>query len=253
LRLATDKETSEVGIVAGFASPIGLKGVTRIGDPSITMGANFVAGANREGYHARNVNYPRDFQVDELADIALARAGHGCPRCKGVLKETRGIEVGHIFKLGTVYSEKLGATYLAQDGKQYPVVMGCYGIGVGRLLAAAIEQHHDDKGIIFPPPIAPYHVHLVGLNMNTEVVKVAADSIYDALWKSGIETLYDDRIESPGVKFNDADLLGLPLRVVVSPRTLKQKAVEFKPRRSDEAQYIPQDAVVERTKQALAL
>lgn len=250
LRLATDEEVRAAGIVAGFASPIGLEGVRRIADDSINLGANFVAGANREGYHVRNVNYDRDFQVDAVADIALAQEGHGCPRCDGVLEATRGIEVGHIFQLGTVYSERLGAYYLAQDGKQYPIIMGCYGIGLGRLLAAAIEQHHDGKGIVFPPPIAPYSVHLVGLNMNDGPVREAADGVYERLWQEGIETLYDDRIESPGVKFNDADLLGLPLRIVVSPRTLRQGAAEFKLRREEATALVPLEEVPGRAREA---
>lgn len=253
LRLATDEEVRGAGIVAGFASPIGLAGVMRVADDSIKLGSNFVAGANKEGYHVRNVNYPRDFQVDRIADIALAEAGYGCPRCDGVLEAVRGIEVGHIFKLGTIYSEKLGATYLGQDGKQRPIIMGCYGIGVGRLLAAVIEQHHDDKGIVFPVSIAPYHVYLVGLNLNTESVRQAADDLYERLWAAGVETLYDDRVESPGVKFNDADLLGLPLRIVVSPRTLKQGVVEMKLRSSDTATTAPMDEVVQRAREALEL
>jgi prolyl-tRNA synthetase len=252
LRLATDEEVTQAGIVAGFASPMGLKGVKRIADDSIRLGSNFVAGANREGYHAKNVNHPRDFQVDESADIALAEAGHGCPRCEGVLIETRGIEVGHIFKLGTFYSERLGAYYLDEEGRHQPIIMGCYGIGTGRLLAAAIEQHHDDKGIIFPSPIAPYLVHLVVLNVDNGPVREAADALYKALWHNKIETLYDDRVESPGVKFNDADLLGLPLRIVVSPRTLKKGSAELKLRREQEAALVSLDEVLTRAKEIIS-
>ena len=138
-------------------------------------------------------------------------------------KSTRGIEVGHIFKLGTFFSETLGAYYLDGEGQQRPIIMGCYGIGVGRLLAAAIEQNHDDAGIIFPAPIAPYHAHLVGLNLTDSSVVQAADELYQRLWRDGVETLYDDRLdEAAGVKFNDADLMGLPVRLVVSPRNLRQ-------------------------------
>ena len=253
LRLATDEEVEAAGLVAGFASPVGLEGVKRIADDSIQAGGNFVAGANREGYHIRNVNYPRDFQVGEMADIALVRVGYGCPHCDGVLEETRGIEVGHIFKLGTVYSARLGANYLAQDGKQYPIIMGCYGIGLGRLLAGTIEQHHDDKGIVFPVPVAPYHVHLVGLNLNNESVRETADDLYGQLWAAGIETLYDDRTESPGVKFNDADLLGLPLRIVVSPRNIKQGSAEFKLRSDEETTLVPLEEVMAKAREMLAL
>lgn len=160
LRLATEGEVIAAGIIAGFVSPVGLKSKVKvIADDSIVEGVNFVAGGNKKDTHYRNVNYLRDFKVAELKDIAKAKAGEGCPNCGGILAATRGIEVGHIFKLGTVLTEKLGARFLDVDGISKPIIMGCYGIGVGRMLAAAIEQNHDDKGIIWPLPIAPYHVH----------------------------------------------------------------------------------------------
>ena len=231
LRLATDAEVRAAGLVAGSASPIGITNLQRIADPSITGGSNFVVGANRPDTHYRNANYPRDFQVDLLTDLALAQPGQLCPQCGGTLESTRGVEVGHIFKLGTFYSETLGALYLDNAGQQQPIIMGCYGIGVGRLLAAAIEQNHDDKGIIFPTAIAPYQAHLVGLNLTDAAVATAADTLYQQLWDAGIETLYDDRPDAAaGVKLNDADLLGLPLRLVVSPRNLRNNAVELKGR-----------------------
>ena len=233
LRLASDEEVAHVGLVAGSASPVGLKGVHTIADESIRNGSNFVVGANRPGYHLRNANYPRDFQVDLITDIALAQEGLGCPICGTPLGSTRGIEVGHIFKLGTYYSERLGATYLDQEGRQRPAIMGSYGIGVGRLLAAAIEQNHDDQGIIFPPPIAPYQVYLVSLNPENPQVHQAAEELYGQLQDEGFEVLYDDREESAGVKFADADLLGLPVRLVVSPRTLRESGVEIKGRREE--------------------
>jgi prolyl-tRNA synthetase len=156
------------------------------------------------------------------------------------------VEVGHIFKLGTFYSERLGAQYLDQKGRQQPIIMGCYGIGVGRLLAAAIEQHHDEKGMIFPEPIAPYQVHLVGLNLNDATVSSAAEQLYRDLWEQGIETLYDDRVDqAPGVKFNDADLIGLPLRLVVSPRNLSAGMVEVKNRRDEKAEPVARERVVD--------
>ncbi len=235
LRLATEEEVSRAGLVAGSASPVGLEGIRRVADDSILSGANFVVGANKPGAHLLNANYPRDFEVDEVLDIAMAAAGQECPGCGGTLKSVRGIEVGHIFKLGTFYSETMGVQYLDREGRRRPVIMGCYGIGVGRLLAAAIEQNHDDKGIRFPVPIAPYHVHLVGLNLTDPDVATAAEDLYRRLWNAGVECLYDDRPEeTAGVKFNDADLLGLPLRVVVSRRALANGSVEAR-RRGDKA------------------
>ena len=247
LRLAGEAEVAAAGLVAGSASPVGLEKIKRVGDESIRSGANFAVGANLPDNHILNANYPRDFQVDILGDIATAHEGHGCPRCGSPLESTRGIEVGHIFKLGTFFSETFGANYLDQEGQQRPIIMGCYGIGVGRLLAAAIEQNHDEKGITFPAPIAPYQVHLVGLNLADPDVAQAADQLYRRLWDEGIETLYDDRPEeAAGVKFNDADLLGLPLRLVVSPRSLKQESVEVKPRLDKEATLAPLGEVVEK-------
>ena len=252
LRLASEEEVEAAGLVAGSASPVGLDGIKRVADESIRYGSNFAVGANVADTHFRNANYPRDFKVDLLADIGLAEAGHGCVGCGTPLEMVRGVEVGHIFKLGTFFSETLGAYYLDRDGERRPILMGCYGIGVGRLLAAAIEQNHDDKGIIFPTPIAPYQVHLVGLNLSDETVAQAAGELYQRLWQEGIETLYDDRTdEAAGVKFNDADLLGMPLRLVVSPRNLRQDSVEVKLRRETETSLVPTGEVVERIAQLL--
>ena len=252
LRMAGDEEVAAAGFVAGSASAIGLTGVTRVGDPSISSGANFVVGANKPDTHLRGANYPRDFQVDVYTDIALARPGQLCPRCRNPLEAARGIEVGHIFKLGTAYSEAFGAHYLDGEGRQRPIIMGCYGIGVGRLLAAAIEQNHDDRGIVFPAPIAPYHAHLVGLNLSDATVAAEAEGLYNLLASQGIETLYDDRPDqSAGVKFNDADLLGLPVRLVVSPRNLRNGVVEMKERSGDEAVQLPLDEVAAAVKDSL--
>lgn len=238
LRLATKEEVKGAGIVAGYASPLGLKGRVKIvADRSIREGSNFVAGANKEGCHLKGVNYPRDFEVDLLADIAVVREGDLCPRCRKPLRLTRGVELGHIFKLGTEYSEALGATFLDRDGQKKHLVMGCYGIGTGRLLAAVIEESHDEKGIIWPPEIAPYQVHLVALDIGQAEVSEAAEGLYRALLARGYELLYDDRVESPGVKFNDADLIGLPLRLTVSRRTLEVGGVEVK-RRDEESSKV---------------
>jgi len=239
LRLATEGEVNEAGIVAGFASPIGVKGVKIVADDSITSGSNFIIGANKPGYHFKNANYPRDFQVDLMADIALAQSGDSCPRCQGKLSSSRGIEVGHVFKLGTFISERFGASFLDNDGTSRPIVMGCYGIGLGRLLAAIVEQSHDNHGIIWPLSVAPYQIYLCPLNLEKTAVLPTAEKIYQELQKEGIEVLFDDRDDSPGVKFNDADLLGIPLRLTLSPRTLQSQSVEAKWRTEKEAQLLP--------------
>ena len=241
LRMATEEEVGEAGLVAGFASPVGLRGTKVVADDSITLGSNFVVGANKPGYHFRNANFPRDFQVDLTADIALARAGDSCPKCRGRLSLSRGIEVGHVFKLGTFISERFGASFLDNDGKSRPIVMGSYGIGLGRLLAAIVEQSHDDKGIIWPLSVAPYQVHLCPLSLDKPAVAPTAERLYQELQKEGIEVLFDDRDDSPGIKFNDADLLGMPLRLTLSPRTLQSQSVEAKWRTEKETQLLPLD------------
>ena len=252
LRQASDEELNAAGLVAGSASAVGLNSIKRVGDSSITQGNNFVVGANKPDTHLRGANYPRDFQVDVFTDIALAQPGQLCPQCSHMLEATRGIEVGHIFKLGTFFSEAMGALYLDSEGRQHPIIMGCYGIGVGRLLAGVIEQNHDDQGIVFPAPITPYQVHLVGLNLSDSAVAAAADRLYSELWESGFETLYDDRTDqTAGVKLNDADLLGFPVRMVVSPRNLGNGAVEVKRRRDAEATMVPVNQVVDSLKQLL--
>ncbi len=251
LRLATEGEVNEAGIVAGFASPVGVKGIRVIADDSLTLGSNFIVGANKIGYHFRNANYPRDFQVDFIADIAMARAGYNCSNCGNKLSSAHGIEVGHIFKLGTFLSEKLGASFLNSDGILQPVIMGCYGIGLGRLLAAIIEQSHDDKGIIWPLSAAPYQVCLCSLCMDDSVIASVSEDVYQKLKKEGIEVLYDDRDESPGVKFNDADLLGIPLRLTLSPRTLKKQSIEMKWRTEKEFQLLSLDNIASTIKTLL--
>jgi len=251
LRLANEDEVKRVGIVAGSASPIGITGIRVIADESITSGANFVAGANKPDTHVKNVNYPRDFKVDLMADIAKAKAGEGCPKCGSKLLSRRGIEVGHIFKLGTFISEKLGAFFTDPDGVSHPIVMGCYGIGLDRLLAAAIEQNHDDKGIIWPLTIAPYHVYLCPLYSENPQVAATAEGLYAELAAQGLEVLFDDRNESPGVKFNDADLLGIPIRVTVSPRTLEKNSVEVKNRSERVSQLVPLGEVTAKLKELI--
>jgi prolyl-tRNA synthetase len=252
LRLASPEEVSKAGLVAGSASPVGLDGIKVIADDSVGMGSNFVVGANKEDYHLRNANYPRDFKADVVADIALAQDGYQCPNCDSNLAIRKGIEIGHVFKLGTKYSEPLGAVFTDDKGGQQSITMGSYGIGVGRLLAAAIEQHHDEDGMMLPASIAPYQVSLVALNTNKEDVVKAADDMYDALLQAGLTVLYDDRAESPGVKFKDSDLLGLPVRVVVSARNLRDGVVEVKARSEDDRHSVPQPEAIEHVKGLLA-
>jgi prolyl-tRNA synthetase len=251
LRLATESEVDGAGLVAGFASPIGIKGVKVIADDSVTSDSNFVVGANKPGYHFVNANYPRDFQVDLITDIAVARPGDSCPKCKGRLSSARAIEVGHVFKLGTFISEKFGASFLDNDGKSRPIVMGSYGIGLGRLLAAIAEQSHDDKGIIWPLSVAPYQVHLCPLSLDKSAVLPTAGKIYQELQKEDIEVLFDDRDESPGVKFNDADLLGIPLRLTLSPRTLQNQSLEAKWRTEKKPQLLPLENLAAQVKRLL--
>ncbi|UCH42264.1 MAG: proline--tRNA ligase, partial [Dehalococcoidales bacterium] len=246
LRMATEDEVIEAGIVAGAASPVGISGFKVIADDSITSGSNFVAGANKPETHLKNVNYPRDFKVDIMTDIARAHAGDSCPKCGGKLQSSHGIEVGHIFKLGTFYSEKQNAFFIDRDGHSKPIIMGCYGIGPSRLLAAAVEQNHDEKGIIWPLAIAPYQVYLCPLYLEDPEVASTASRLCDTLTAYGLEVLLDDRDESPGVKFNDADLLGIPIRVTVSPRNLEKNSTEVKKRSEKEPHLVLLDETVDR-------
>ncbi len=239
LRLATEAETKAAGLVAGSASPVGIQEIKVIADDSINLGSNFIAGANKPDTHLKNVNYPRDFKTDLMADIAIARAGDDCPKCNGKLQSSHGIEVGHVFKLGIFYSEKMGATFLDQNGESHPIIMGTYGIGLGRLLAAAVEQNHDDKGIIWPASIAPYHVYLCPLRLENPDIAETAEKLYQDLTDKNIEVLFDDRNDSPGIKFNDADLLGIPLRLTISPRTLESQSVEVKWRQEKQTELLP--------------
>lgn len=226
------------GAPRGFAGPVGLK-LRILADNEVALMADAVTGANKGDTHYRGVNYGRDFEVDEFADLRQAEAGDGCPRCNGTLQSWRGIEVGHVFKLGTKYSEALGATVLNAEGKEEPLVMGCYGIGIGRSVAAAIEQNHDKNGIIFPMPIAPFQVLITLLNPKDDEVSKAGEELYAYLQDNGIEVLLDDRDERPGSKFKDADLIGIPLRVTVGARGLKEDAFEVSWRKDGEKQMIP--------------
>jgi prolyl-tRNA synthetase len=252
LRLASEDEVIKAGLVAGAASPIGVKGFKVIADDSVNSGTNFVAGGNKPDTHLKNVNYPRDFKADVVADIANAKAGDKCPECGGRLESTQGIEVGHIFKLVTTYSEKFGAYFIDEKGVSRPLVMGCYGLGLSRLMAAVIEQNHDEKGIIWPLPLAPYQIYLCPLYKENAKVAEVAEKLYAKLEAAGFEVLFDDRPESPGVKFNDADLLGMPLRVTISPRTLEKNSIEIQRRAEKESELVPLDEIVARLKKVVA-
>jgi len=248
LRPATDDEIRAVGASPGYASPIGLQNVTIIVDESVPASPNLVAGANEEGYHLLNTNTPRDYAASIVADIAAAGDGDACLRCGQPLYTARGVEVGNIFKLGARYSAAIGATYLAADGAQKPIVMGSYGIGSGRLLACVAEEHHDDKGLIWPITVAPYHVQLVALSGNDARINETAERLYRALLDAGIEVLYDDRDESPGVKFADADLIGLPLRLTVSAKSIGKGGVELKRRDQKEFEIVAEADLIGRVR-----
>jgi prolyl-tRNA synthetase len=217
------------GAPVGFAGPVGLKSIRMVADYAIKAVRNVVVGGNRADTHLVDANWDRDFQVEQFADLRNAKSGDPSPRKDGVLKSTKGIEVGHVFMLGTKYSEAMNASFLDPNGKECFAVMGCYGIGVGRTAAAAIEQHHDEKGIIWPFPIAPFHVHLIPLGQSAAVADATA-SLYAALEHAGLEALWDDRDERAGVKFNDADLIGAPFQVIVGDKGLAEGLLEIKMR-----------------------
>lgn len=240
LWFSTDEELQRYGLVAGYASPIDVKGVKVVVDDSVASTTNLVAGANKPGYHLKNMNFPRDFKADIVTDISMAREGMSCVHCGGKLTEKRGIEVGNIFKLGTKYSETMNATYLSQKGRPELLFMGCYGIGLGRLLASIVETNHDKDGIIWPPTVAPYQIHLMYIGKGDEV-RQRTESLYTHLRAQGYEVLYDDRQESPGVKFKEADLLGMPVRFTISQRTLETNSVEVKHRTEQEKDLVKLD------------
>ena len=250
-RLATPEEVKAAGLVAGSASAVGLQGVKSIVDDSITMGSNYLAGANKAGFHLRNVNFPRDFKADILGDIAEAKKGYPSPDGKGKLIAKRGIELGHVFKLGNVYSSKMGARYTDEDGQQNDVLMGCYGIGIGRMLAAAVEAYHDDFGMVLPSAIAPYDIYLAGLNLEDADISGKAEMLYESLQDAGFDVLFDDRDAPPGVKFKDADLMGIPVRVVISSRSMGNGGVEVKARAEKESEIVSEPDVIEAVRKLL--
>jgi prolyl-tRNA synthetase len=246
LRPAQVDEIQAHGMEAGYGSPIDARDVVVVVDDLVPTSPNLVAGANRVGWHIRNVNVPRDYEPDIVADITSAREGDPCPRCGAPVKLRKGIEVGNIFKLGTAFAESLGAYYLGEDGERHPVVMGSYGIGLGRNLACIVEAHHDAKGIVWPAAVAPYSAHLVAIGADKEPrVTEVAERLHEIARAAGPgrEILYDDRAESPGVKFTDAELLGMPTILTVSPRSLAAGGVEVTDRSSGERRVESVEAI----------
>jgi len=252
LEPASEEQIAAVGAAAGYASPIGIDvrkegesdGLLVIADLSLEKMSNFVTGANDPGCHVVNACYPRDFDVTCIADIAEPYDGAVCEACGGTLRIESAIELGHCFKLGTRYSKPIGATYIDESGQEQYVIMGSYGIGLDRLMAAIIETHHDDYGIIWPREVAPYDIHIVAITKDDALYEVA-DQLYADLRAAGFDVLYDDRGLSPGVMFNDADLIGVPLRVTVSSRSLEQGGVEIKRRHEKERQILPLEGIAD--------
>ena len=247
LRPALPEEIMAVGAEPGYGSPLGVEVAIVVVDDAIPASPNLVAGANEEGFHFLNVNYGRDFEADILADIAAARDGSLCPECGDAMRAVRGVEVGNIFKLGTRYSEALGASFLDRDGRRKPVVMGSYGIGLGRLLACIAQEHHDENGLVWPVSVAPYHVHMVAAEAGE-----IAEGLYERLVSAGVEVLYDDRRESLGAKFKDADLIGAPVRLTLTPRSLQRGGVEIKVRSDADSVIASTEEVVSLVRRKIA-
>ena len=241
LKFANDDQIRAAGAVPGFASPVGIDPAKAkiVVDPSAAGTSNLVVGANETDYHYINFNYGRDLKDADVVDIAAVREGDPCPVTGQPLLMKRGIEVGNIFQLGTKYSKPMNCNYLDKDGKSHPMIMGCYGIGVGRTMASVVEDSHDDYGPVWPMSIAPYQIHLCALNPDKDGVGAAAEKLYDDLNKLGVEVLFDDRGEKAGFMFSDADLIGIPFRAIVSPKSLAQGKVEFKLRTSRDAELLP--------------
>lgn len=240
LEAMDDRALADSGLVAGYASAVGLaSGVMVVADTSVVEATNLVAGANEPDAHLLNTNYGRDWDATLVADVALARAGDACANCKSPLGVRRGMEMGHVFKLGTMYAESIGVHYLDEAGQRKPAVMGCYGIGVERLLAAVLEANHDDNGIIWPASVAPYDVHVVVLSPEEDAVADTLAALETVLESAGVNFLIDDRQESAGIKFKDADLLGMPVRLTISPRSLGRGGIELRDRKTGETETIP--------------
>ena len=251
IQLASEETVEEITHAPkGFAGPTGLS-VPVLADLDIQEMVNFVTGANEKDAHLIHVNTGRDFQVSQFVDIRKFTPGDHCPLCGEETQMDKGIEVGHTFKLGTKYSKTMGATFLDDQGEKKEIVMGCYGIGVGRTVAAAIEQYYDQNGIIFPMPIAPFQVLILPVNIKMDFLKETAEQLYQTLLENGIEVLYDDREETPGVKFKDADLIGIPLRATLGEKNLKKGLVEIKKRKTGEIFLVKEKEVLSKIKEMI--
>ncbi|MDD5524982.1 MAG: proline--tRNA ligase [Smithella sp.] len=251
VELASDEIiVKATGAPRGFAGPVNIK-IPVLVDYSVIDMINFVTGANKEDHHFKNVNIGRDFQIQAFADFRVVTKQDNCPRCGTDIKFARGIEVGHVFKLGTKYSKAMKAGFLDKDGQEKIMIMGCYGIGIGRTVAAGIEQNHDENGIIWPMPLAPYQVIITPVNVNEEDVMESAENLYKSMLAGNIEVIFDDRDERAGVKFKDADLIGIPLRVVVGRKNLAQGKVELKIRKTGENKLYPLQEIAQQVKQII--
>ena len=251
IMLATPEQIEEITEApVGFSGPINLK-IKIIADHSVNEMSNFVTGANKKDIHFMNVNAGRDFKIESFDDVKIAKDGDPCPKCNCALEVKTGIELGHTFNLGTRYSKSMKATFLDEDGKEKNFIMGCYGIGVSRMLTAVIEQSHDENGIIWPMSIAPFHVTILPLNMNNEEQKTLAEKIYADMIKEGIEVLFDDRNEPAGAKFKDADLLGIPVKVVLGDKSLKEGKVEIQLRTNQEKNKVDRSEVINEVKKLI--
>ncbi|OQX82954.1 MAG: proline--tRNA ligase [Candidatus Omnitrophica bacterium 4484_49] len=238
LRMAEPHEIREItGGEVGFSGPLGLS-IMKIADYDVKKMSNFVTGANKTNYHLINVNIGRDFEIDEFADIRYLQQGDACPKCGCELEIKNAIEIGHIFKLGTKYSQPLNAMFLDEEGKEHPVIMGCYGIGVNRIIASYIEQNYDDKGILWNRELAPFQFVIIPINMSDEKIKTKAEEIYQFLMEEGCEVLYDDRDLRAGIKFNDAELIGIPEQIIIGDKYLKEGKIELKSRRTRESRFL---------------
>ncbi len=253
IEFADEKEMSAAtDCVGGFTGPVGLHDCIVVVDSELSCQVNLVAGANKSNYHTKNVNYGRDYKADILVDLKTLREGDACPVCGNPVKTARGIEVGQVFKLGTKYSESMGAYYKDENQEEKPIVMGCYGIGVTRTLSAVVEQHHDENGIIWPISVAPYHCIITLINPKDDVQKELAESIYNSLQGMGVEVLLDDRSERPGVKFKDADLIGIPIRITVG-KLAGEGQVEYKLRRDENKTVLSAEEAVAAASQIVSL
>lgn len=253
IEFADEKEMSATtGCVGGFTGPVGLHDCILVVDSELPCQVNLVAGANKSNYHTKNVNYGRDYKADILVDLKTLREGDACPVCGKPVRTARGIEVGQVFKLGTKYSESMGAYYKDENQKEKPIVMGCYGIGVTRTLSAVVEQHHDENGIIWPVSVAPYHCIITLINPKDDVQRELSESIYNSLMGMGVEVLLDDRSERPGVKFKDADLLGIPIRITVG-KLAGEGQVEYKLRRDENKTVLSAEEAVAAAAQIVSL